>query len=116
MPDGLELRPITRDLYPVVWRANREAFRDHWGGSDESEAAMRRFLESPDADPTLWLVAFDGDEVAGGVINGIFPAQNEAFGLRRGWLDSVFTPDRGDAAAWRGHSSVGRCTCSASVA
>jgi ribosomal protein S18 acetylase RimI-like enzyme len=52
---------------------------------------MRRFLESPDADPSLWLVAWDGDEVAGGVFNGIYREQNEALGIRRGWLDSVFT-------------------------
>ena len=91
LPDGLELRAAVPDQYPAIWRANREAFRDHWGGSDESEAAMRRFLESPEMDPALWLIAWDGEEVAGGVINAIYPAQNEALGLRRGWLDSVFT-------------------------
>lgn len=91
LPSGLELRPVARDHYPAIWQANREAFRDHWGGSDESEAAMRRFLEAPDADPSLWLIAWDGDRVAGGVINAIHPAENEALGVRRGWLDSVFT-------------------------
>lgn len=91
LPDGLEVRPVAPEQYVPIWRANREAFRDHWGGSDDSEAAMRRFLESPEMDPSLWLVAWDGDEVAGGVINGIYAAQNEALGLRRGWLDSVFT-------------------------
>jgi mycothiol synthase len=91
LPDGLELRPVTPAQYPAVWQANREAFRDHWGGSDESEAAMRRFLESPEMDPSLWLIAWDGDEVAGGVINTIHADQNEALGLQRGWLDSVFT-------------------------
>ena len=93
-PDGLELRPVTPAQYPAIWLANREAFRDHWGGSDESEAAMRRFLESPEMDPALWLIAWDGDEVAGGVINAIYADQNEALGLRRGWLDSVFTRRR----------------------
>lgn len=91
LPDGLELRPTTHAQYPTIWQANREAFRDHWGGSDESEAAMRRFLESPEMDPSLWLIAWDGDQVAGGVINAIYADQNEALGLRRGWLDSVFT-------------------------
>jgi GNAT superfamily N-acetyltransferase len=91
LPQGLVLRPVTPDQYPAIWRANREAFRDHWGGSDESEAAMRRFLESPEMDPGLWLIAWDGDEVAGGVINAIYPDQNPALGLQRGWLDSVFT-------------------------
>jgi GNAT superfamily N-acetyltransferase len=52
---------------------------------------MRRFLEAPEMDPSLWLIAWDGDEVAGGVINAIYADQNEALGLQRGWLDSVFT-------------------------
>lgn len=91
LSEGLELRSVSKEMYPVLWRANREAFRDHWGGSDESEAAMRRFLEAPEADPSLWLIAWDGDDIAGGVINGVFREQNEALGLQRGWLDSVFT-------------------------
>ena len=91
MPEGLEIRPVSRDQYEAVWRADREAFRDHWGGSDESEAAMRRFLESPEMDPSLWLIAWDGDEIAGGVINAIYHDQNAALGLKRGWLDNVFT-------------------------
>lgn len=90
-PDGLELRPVTPDQHETIWRANREAFRDHWGGSDESLENMRRILDDPDTDTSLWLIAWDGDEVAGGVWNEIRPAENEAFGHRRGWLDQVFT-------------------------
>lgn len=91
MPDGIELRPVTPDQYPIVWRANREAFRDHWGGSDESEDALHRLLDDPDTDPSLWLTAWDGDEVAGGVWNSIYPDENEANGFLRGWLGSVYT-------------------------
>jgi mycothiol synthase len=91
LPDGLEVRPITRDLYRQVWDADVEAFRDHWGGHDESEESMRRHFEAPTTDPSLWVIAFDGDEIAGGVINTIYPEENEALGVKRGWLDSVFT-------------------------
>lgn len=108
MPDGLELRPVASDQHETIWRANREAFRDHWGGSDESIEQLRRILDDPDTDTDLWLIAWDGDEVAGGVWNEIRPAENEAFGLRRGWLDSVFTRRpwrrRGLAAALIGRS------------
>ncbi len=52
---------------------------------------MHRFLDSPDTDPSLWLIAWDGEEIAGGVNNSIRPEQNDALGIRRGWLDSVFT-------------------------
>jgi mycothiol synthase len=91
LPDGLEIRPMTPDLVDRVWHADHEAFRDHWGGFDESEASLRRFLDDPDTDISLWLIAFDGEEVAGGVLNGIKPEENESLGVKRGWLDSVFT-------------------------
>ena len=108
LPEGLEIRPVTSDQYETIWRANREAFRDHWGGSDESLEQLQRILGDPDTDPSLWLVAWDGDEVAGGVWNDIYPAENEAHGIRRGWLGSVFTRrpwrKRGLASALIGRS------------
>jgi mycothiol synthase len=91
LPEGLEIRPVTPDQHETIWRANREAFRDHWGGADESVEQLRRILDDPDTDPSLWLIAWDGDEVAGGVWNDIYPAENEVHGFRRGWLGSVFT-------------------------
>ena len=45
MPDGLELRPVTRDQYRTIWDASAEAFRDHWGENEWTEAewiALRR--------------------------------------------------------------------------
>ena len=91
LPDGLQVRPIKPDLYRRVWDADVEAFRDHWGGFDTSDAALQRYLDAPDNDPSLWVIAFDGDEIAGGVINTIYAEENRALGARRGWLDSVFT-------------------------
>lgn len=102
MPDGLELRPVAEDQHQTIWRANREAFRDHWGGSDESIEVMERILGDPDTDTSLWLIAWDGDEVAGGVWNEIRAEENEALGVRRGWLDSVFT-----RRAWRRRGLAG---------
>ncbi|HEX5040482.1 MAG TPA: GNAT family N-acetyltransferase [Candidatus Limnocylindria bacterium] len=97
MPDGLEVRPVTVEDAPAIWAADHDAFRDHWGGWDDSEAALRRWVESPEFQPDLYLVAYDGDEIAGAVLNGILAEENEKLGLRRGWLDSVFT-----RRAWRG--------------
>lgn len=94
LPDGIEVRPVHEDQFLTVWRADVEAFRDHWGGGDESEEAFARYRDSPDFDPSLWVVAWDGDEVAAAVINTIYAHENEAFGERRGWLDSVFTRRR----------------------
>ncbi|CAN5623234.1 GNAT family N-acetyltransferase [soil metagenome] len=94
LPDGIEVREVTASDTKAVWEADVDAFQDHWGGFDPSEEAMRRFMDEPWFDPSMWVIAFDGDEIAGGVLNGIYPEENETLGLRRGWLDSVFTRRR----------------------
>ena len=96
MPDGLEVRPITPDKEWQLWLADTEAFQDHWGGFDASEAAFRRWVEGPHWQRELCVVAWDGDEIAGGVVNTIYAEENEALGVKRGRLDSVFT-----RRAWR---------------
>ena len=96
LPAGLEVRPVTMADARAVWEADVEAFRDHWGGYEASDANFQRWLESPETDPSLWVVAFDGAEIAAGVIVGIYEEENKALGLRRGWLDDVFTRE-----AWR---------------
>jgi len=96
LPAGLEIRPVDLSMARAVWDADVEAFQDHWGGFDGSEAHLQRWLDNPTTDLSLWVVAFDGDEVAGGVINSIDAAQNAALGIQRGWLGSVFT-----RRAWR---------------
>lgn len=96
LPDGIEMRTVSADDGWAIWEADHDAFRDHWGGHDPSEANFRRWVESPEFDPTLFIVAYDGDEIAGGVLNAIYPEENAELGLRRGWLDSVFT-----RRAWR---------------
>jgi mycothiol synthase len=91
LPEGLEIRSVTRADVPAIFAADVEAFRDHWGGYDDSSESLQRFLDSPHVDPNLWVIAFDGNEIAGGVINAIYPEENAALGMQRGWLDSVFT-------------------------
>jgi GNAT superfamily N-acetyltransferase len=93
---------VTDEHLRAIWQADIEAFRDHWGGHDESEEAFLRRRDSPDFDPSLWVVAWDGDEVVAGSLNTIYAHENEAIGLRRGWLDSVFT-----RRAWRRRGIAG---------
>ena len=66
-----------------------EAFRDHWDAGERTEADFEGWFASPELDTSLWRVAWDGDEVAGSVMNFIYPAENETLGERRGWLDHV---------------------------
>jgi mycothiol synthase len=96
LPPGIEVRPVTPALYRQLWLAESDAFRDHWGGFDTSEEAFARWRNSPHFDPELFVVAFDGDEIAAGVINGIYPEENLELGVARGWLNGVFT-----RRAWR---------------
>jgi len=96
LPGGLEIRPIDASLARAVWDAGVDAFEDHWGGFDHSEVSFRRWLDAPRTDLSLSIVAFDGAEIAGGVINSIDDDQNAELGVNRGWLNIVFT-----RRAWR---------------
>jgi len=91
LPDGLDLRPVTMDNIKQVFRADVEAFKDHWGGFEDSDEQLQRWMDRPNFDPTLWVVAWDGDEVAGGIVNAIHTDENAALGVKRGWLHSVYT-------------------------
>jgi mycothiol synthase len=92
MPEGLETRPIGTDRASLrrLFDADAEAFQDHWGGFAATDARFAEWVDEPDMDPSLFVVAWDGDEIAGASINAIYRHDNEAFGRRRGWLDSVF--------------------------
>jgi mycothiol synthase len=91
LPEGLEVRPVTNDQIRQIWKADVEAFKDHWGGFDDSEEMLQRWIARPAFDPSMWVIAWDGNEVAGGVVNAIEADENEALGVKRGWLHSVFT-------------------------
>jgi len=70
-PDGVQLKPFDRDRdTEAVYRAEDEAFEDHWGHIPESfEVGFERwshqsFYETA-YDPGLWFIAWDGDQIAG---------------------------------------------------
>ena len=92
MPDSLEIRPIgtDRDSLWKLFSADAEAFEDHWGGFNFNEAVFQEILDDPNFDPSLYVVAWDGDEIAGAVINALPRSENKALGRHRGWLESVF--------------------------
>ena len=113
MPDGIELRPVTRDQYRTIWLAAAEAFRDHWGEQEWTEADWDRFDADPDNDdPRLWRIGWAGDEVAGVVITTVPVEENERYGRARVYVArvSVRRPwrRRGLARALLAGSLVGR--------
>jgi ribosomal protein S18 acetylase RimI-like enzyme len=89
MPDGLEVRPVSSDQVRAVWDAAAEAFRDHWGYVEPSEEEYLRFLEDPNNDPGLWMVAWDGDQVAGSVQNFLDRNENEEYQRKRGYTEGI---------------------------
>jgi mycothiol synthase len=90
LPEGIEVRPVTREDARRIFEADIEAFMDHWGGFDHSDAQFNKWVDESTFEPSLHIVAFDGDEIAGAVINTIYPQANQELGVDRGWLDSVF--------------------------
>ena len=71
LPDGLEFRPFIQDQHAAaIWQARNEAFRGNWGSRQFSFEEFSYFaFENPEYDPGLWVVAWDGDQVAGFSIN-----------------------------------------------
>jgi mycothiol synthase len=91
LPEGLELRPVSdRAGYRQLFDADVEAFRDHWGGFDASDEAFQEWLDYPEFDASLFVIAWDGDEIAGAVANAIYEQENEQLNRKRGLLESVF--------------------------
>ena len=89
LPDGLEIRPVTEDQHRVIVAAENEAFRDHWGHREMTESDVRATFGRAELDTDLWVVAWDGDEVAGVVQNWVWPEENARLGVKRGWLEHI---------------------------
>lgn len=108
LPAGIELRPVTPDQHRAIFDADNEAFRDHWGFREFDEGDYRARFDHPDTDPSLWQVAWDGDEVAGVVMNVVFESENATLGINRGWLEHVSV-----RRPWRGRG-LAKALCAAS--
>lgn len=66
-PAGIELRPFNKEAdSQLLWQADNEAFSEHWGTHDSTfeEWCFWKF-ERPEFDPTLWFIAWDGEQIAG---------------------------------------------------
>jgi mycothiol synthase len=95
LPAGIEIRSMTtdRDAIERVIAADTEAFQDHFGSVDDTATVVRQILDDPSTDTSLWVIAYDGGDVAGGGLNAIRAGHD---GTPTGWLDSIFT-----RRAWR---------------
>ncbi len=90
LPEGVEVRPVTPEQYRSIWEAEREAFLDHWGDSPMTEEDYQMFLYGArEFDPSLWRVAWQGDQVVGMVRSFVNEAENAEFKRRRGWTENI---------------------------
>jgi ribosomal protein S18 acetylase RimI-like enzyme len=89
LPARLEIRPVLPKHLRAIWEANVDAFRDHWGDFPRTEADYLRWLGEPTADPSLWRVAWDGDQVAGMVLSFINPVENAEHHRLRGHTEDI---------------------------
>lgn len=93
LPEGIVLRPFdaARDAH-VVHQAHQEAFHDHWNHREAAfEEWSKMILNNPDGDHSLWLVAWEGDQIAGLAINRLYSSEQpekawvSVLAVRRPW-------------------------------
>jgi mycothiol synthase len=89
LPEGLEVRPVTEADHRRIWDADVEAFQDHWEAGVRTEEDFEAWFSTPGLDTSLWRVAWDGDAVAGSVMNFVWPEENRTLGVSRGWLEHI---------------------------
>lgn len=88
LPAGLEVRTPASDEMLTVWEADREAFRDHPGSSDDYQT-FEQWMVERHRDPSIWRVAWDGDKVAGQVRSFINPEENAEYQRKRGYTEYI---------------------------
>lgn len=92
LPAGFEIRDVAGEAAERrVWEAAAEAFRDERDEREWTEADWRNVRADPNRDPSLWAIAFEGDEVAGGVQGRIDSDENAHHGTLQGYVDGVWT-------------------------
>ena len=89
MPEGLEVREVKPEHYQAIYESSLEAFQDHWGFSEAGEPTVEAWLDNPSFDPSLWKIAWDGDQVVGMVRSFIDRKENEEYNRKRGWTEDI---------------------------
>jgi mycothiol synthase len=66
----------------IVYNAVDEAFQDHWGHMEGNYEEWKHWtIERENFDPSLWFLAFDGEEIAG--------ASLCTYQMDNGWVDTL---------------------------
>jgi ribosomal protein S18 acetylase RimI-like enzyme len=91
LPAGCETRPFEQQAHgEAICQARNEAFRGGWGYRAITYEDFAYYnYDDPQYDPSLWVVAWEGSEVAGFAINH--------YRMGNGWVQIL-----GVRPAWRG--------------
>jgi len=89
MPQGLQVRSVDEKDYRNVWDANQEAFAENWWHNSVNEMDYEYWKSSPWFNPHLWKVAWDGNQVAGMVLNYINANENLEYNRKRGYTEEI---------------------------
>jgi mycothiol synthase len=92
LPAGLQVRPVKPEHYRGIWEAQKEVNQELFEMVAENwtEEMYQAWLADPSHTPQLWQVAWDGEQVAGMVLNRIDQAENRARERKRGYTEHVF--------------------------
>jgi GNAT superfamily N-acetyltransferase len=101
LPAGIDVRKVEPAHYEKIRAAWNEACKDMRGQLPIDDENFKGWSEFPTFDPTLWQIAWHGDQVVGTVFGMINAKENEANNRKRGMTEliSVARPWRGRGVA-----------------
>jgi mycothiol synthase len=74
VPEGIVIGPMREGTEREIFDTSEEAFRDHWDHVPHDYDEWRAWMvERPSFDPSLWLVAYEGEQIAGSSLNFVEP-------------------------------------------
>jgi mycothiol synthase len=81
-PEGVTVRTFQPGMERQVFEMIDTAFQDHWGHMPGNFEEWRHWtIERETFDPTLWFLAFEGEQIAGGSLCATF--------MDIGWVDTL---------------------------
>jgi mycothiol synthase len=91
VPAGVDVVGLTPDRWEDARLIRNDAFRDHWGSTEDPADAWAHFMEVSAVRPELSFLAYSGGEPLGLVISHEYEAYNEAVGRRDLYIALVGT-------------------------
>jgi mycothiol synthase len=96
LPTGFEIRPVKPEHYGKIWEADRESSRLDWDFSENKwdDEHFKAFMKTNAFQPDLWQVAWNGETLAGMVLNYIVDEENQQLGKKQGHTEHVFVREQ----------------------